>query len=367
MIGWLAYLIYTGKVRYIVLSFLPVGHTHEDIDQVFSRLSVYLSSHDALNMEQLHEAVRGAYQTKEGSRAKCSFWDRCANFSEWIGPYLNLFTGITQFRQFRFYKVDDVVRVQAREHTSQQQEWAGIRGQDAWTPVFRTPPPMEMEEVPPTQRRDILADALVEKQKASILKLAGQRHINPTVLESVLDGIDLLGDEDDLEFDWDLDSFMNRDEDAPVVVAEDEDNQLLGDFAYKYDPGQYVLIQPLPGAEAEFWLGRLEAAGGPDRRGEYEVWWMSAFNDSRPYDTTWNLERHNGQPFLDWQFEEGVQDAVVMISNGKKISARSKKTIRSFVARWQQAGGQGDDANAQFAVIDGDDDMEIPANEAGMD
>lgn len=37
MIGWLAYLVQLGLFRVIVVSFLPVGHTHEDIDQMFSR------------------------------------------------------------------------------------------------------------------------------------------------------------------------------------------------------------------------------------------------------------------------------------------------------------------------------------------
>ncbi len=49
------------------------------------------------------------------------------------------------------------------------------------------------------------------------------------------------------------------------------------------------------------------------------------------------------------------------------MHAKSKRTIRSFIDQWKQADGRGDDANAQFAVIDGDDDMATPANEGGMD
>jgi hypothetical protein len=37
MIGFLAYLCLLGVFQTIVVSFLPVGHTHEDIDQMFSR------------------------------------------------------------------------------------------------------------------------------------------------------------------------------------------------------------------------------------------------------------------------------------------------------------------------------------------
>ena len=64
IIGWLGYLIHVGRFRHTVLSFLPVGHTHEDIDQIFSRLSVYLKCHNAINMEQLHEAIRAVIKRR---------------------------------------------------------------------------------------------------------------------------------------------------------------------------------------------------------------------------------------------------------------------------------------------------------------
>lgn len=37
MFGFLGYLVQLGVFKVIVVSFLPVGHTHEDIDQMFSR------------------------------------------------------------------------------------------------------------------------------------------------------------------------------------------------------------------------------------------------------------------------------------------------------------------------------------------
>ena len=39
MMVWLAMLVHHGYVKEIHLSFLLVGHTHEDIDQLFSVLS----------------------------------------------------------------------------------------------------------------------------------------------------------------------------------------------------------------------------------------------------------------------------------------------------------------------------------------
>ena len=57
-----------------------------------------------------------------------------------------------------------------------------------------------MVDVPPTQRRDILLPGTVDKQKESILQLAEKRHIDPTLLEDVLAGVESLGDDADLPF-----------------------------------------------------------------------------------------------------------------------------------------------------------------------
>ena len=42
LFGYLALLVEYGIFEYVEVSFLPVGHTHEDIDQFFSRISVWL-------------------------------------------------------------------------------------------------------------------------------------------------------------------------------------------------------------------------------------------------------------------------------------------------------------------------------------
>ena len=50
-----------GVFREIVVSFLQVGHTHIDIDQVFSRFAVYLRKHNAFTLEQMSATIRQAY------------------------------------------------------------------------------------------------------------------------------------------------------------------------------------------------------------------------------------------------------------------------------------------------------------------
>ena len=42
----------------IELSFLPVGHTHTDIDQLFSIFSNYLKSNNAITINEFHDVIR---------------------------------------------------------------------------------------------------------------------------------------------------------------------------------------------------------------------------------------------------------------------------------------------------------------------
>jgi hypothetical protein len=285
-------------------------------------------------MEQLHEAIRGSYQTKEGHRAKCEFWDRCTNFSDWIAPYLSNYDGITGFRQFRFFKKDGVVRVQARAHTSLKEEWAGIRGQDPFTKVFKKTPPTTMSVVPPTQRRLVLEDDVVSKQKESILTLAEKRRINPDLLTGVLAGVDSLGNEDDLPFNWDLSRLLNFDAQAMVdddmKQAEDE-----AKFAYKYELDTIILVRPT-GADAgeePFWLAKVVSFGtDAEHMGQYEVWWMQA---TRRFGT-WRLSRNNRKPLMDWLLETSIQDCVRMVKGGKKLRKKSVTLIKKFMERWKQ-------------------------------
>jgi hypothetical protein len=334
MIGWLGYLVFRGVFNHIVVSFLPVGHTHEDIDQVFSRLSVYLACHDALNMAQLHAAIRQSYQTREGLRADCGFWDRCANFSHWIKPYLTSYEGITRYRQFRFYKTDGDVRVQARQHTSEGEEWAGIRGQDAFTDVFREDPPEMMENVPDTQRREIISEKLIDAQRASITRLASRRHIPMELIADVIEGMESVGDDAALPFNWNLKQLLNYEAPENEEMKESDDEEIDHiPHAYEYEVETVVLLKPPEDADRTFWLAKVVALGEDNNEGEYQVYWMHTNKDYGLY--TYEKDAQ-GRPSMDWVWEQSVQDKVVMCRKGRKLTARSKNLVRNWVERWTQ-------------------------------
>ena len=102
LFGFLALLIKYRVFKEILVSFLPVGHTHEDIDQFFSRLAVFFRYHDCLSRPHLSECLQGAYRF-EHRTAHIEHWNTVANISAWISSYTDgLFDGCMQYRRFRF-------------------------------------------------------------------------------------------------------------------------------------------------------------------------------------------------------------------------------------------------------------------------
>lgn len=54
------HLVYLGIFKEIIVNFLPVEHTHEDIDGKFSRHSVCINQRDFITVDDLHEALRSS-------------------------------------------------------------------------------------------------------------------------------------------------------------------------------------------------------------------------------------------------------------------------------------------------------------------
>lgn len=55
-------LVYAGVFKKIKLSFLPVGHTHEDVDQMFSRFATKLRGQHVMSLPDLMRAIKDAFQ-----------------------------------------------------------------------------------------------------------------------------------------------------------------------------------------------------------------------------------------------------------------------------------------------------------------
>ncbi len=86
----------------IEISFLPVGHTHEDIDQFFSRIAMYMHYHNAITENEFLEAIENSFEPQPHAKKL----NNIANFKkfvieqDWIKPitgdFINLSNQVIQ-------------------------------------------------------------------------------------------------------------------------------------------------------------------------------------------------------------------------------------------------------------------------------
>ncbi len=82
----------------VEVAFLPVGHTHEDIDQAFSTTSARLSVNDAITLNDMHYQLRRVYNT----HTSVGHMKYIINWSGLLKQE-NVLTSIKNFSNFRYF------------------------------------------------------------------------------------------------------------------------------------------------------------------------------------------------------------------------------------------------------------------------
>ena len=119
MLLYLAILLYTDVFDTITVNFLPVGHTHEDIDQLFSRISQLLRKSIVKTVPALFALLKRSF-TKEGIPPVVRDVDNVPNFREWLSPILPVIDGITNTRCIKMWrKSDGKVYIQSKQTLSE--------------------------------------------------------------------------------------------------------------------------------------------------------------------------------------------------------------------------------------------------------
>uniref|UniRef100_A0A8W8MD19 DUF7869 domain-containing protein n=1 Tax=Magallana gigas TaxID=29159 RepID=A0A8W8MD19_MAGGI len=109
LLAFMAYLVEKGVFRKIKVSFLMVGHTqivghtHEDIDQVFSKFSHWLCKHAAMTLEKLMEGFEKCYTPTPASIRTSTVF----NITEWLIPHLNTIKNHSKPHRFKIAKDDN--------------------------------------------------------------------------------------------------------------------------------------------------------------------------------------------------------------------------------------------------------------------
>ena len=161
-IAWLAHLVDSRIFSVVEINFLPVGHTHIDVDQMFSRISMHLRYHDMLTLDELEDHCGMATTPSPNV-------ERLHNIANVIGllemdKTFNVFRGISRPLAFRlaFDPVAQRVGFWTKQHCLIADWQAGSGGETISSfPILRRP--LFLHKVPPYVPKDI-AEIIVEMQ-----------------------------------------------------------------------------------------------------------------------------------------------------------------------------------------------------------
>ncbi|XP_077864883.1 uncharacterized protein LOC144350661 [Saccoglossus kowalevskii] len=103
VLSFMSLLVELDIFEEVYVNFLPVGHTHENVDQMFSKISTGLRKDNAYTVEDLISIIKNAYTPA----INVAVLGPLLNIKEWLIPHLyGNFNGHSKPHNFRFRKVD---------------------------------------------------------------------------------------------------------------------------------------------------------------------------------------------------------------------------------------------------------------------
>ena len=276
--GWLAFLVKICLFDEIFVSFLPKGHTHEDIDQMFSRIAKYLRGNDCLSPMAFSDAVHRAYKFN-GKPAKTEHLTHVANISDWMDEHiapLELLTGGKENPWHQYWlraqggSKERQVRMRVREWIStgdDRAEWVGLQkhehdsavlNEGPRTAAFLSAVPFSLSLPPPIPRKakrqrtnngDPDERDPVTRLHRDVEKLIEQRRIGPgdarSLRESVLT-LNALDADDPLKFDWDVTMYEEAFEQmfgAELEEVKEAEDLVLQRATYDHEVGSVWMVR----------------------------------------------------------------------------------------------------------------------------
>ncbi len=250
----------------IQVDFLPVGHTHEDIDQTFSRTSDRLRCNDAITLDDLYSELRQVYNkhTSVGSMNNVVNWSGlCENTS--------CLTGIKNFskcRYFKFYKMDGSDSISCMVRTNVVDEWYDLKNLsprgtiNSFTkhaPNLRLTPPLQIKC---PEGKDKITECITaaEGRIPCVQKVESLFSLRDKVFTDRVE-----------PFHWDVDSCIELNQSALVRdgdgVSDHEDEiqpvspvERSVNSEYRYELNSFVAVKTdRDNGDCTFWIGKINS------------------------------------------------------------------------------------------------------------
>ena len=368
LLGFLACLVEWGLFTEVVLSFLPVGHTHEDIDQFFSQVARWLKKHNARSRWEMLRCIASSYHTKQGKAPHTGNIENVANISDWLDDNEFLAdtkkrnrkhrpqSGIHKFHVFKFSSVNGSTVMQVRQWNSTSEHkdpWRALVESERYHTVFaKAPTVADLHSVPPAQRKDVTKNELQKwrtKTDKGLRKLFAARNVPVDCQEDLRRCQDMIEDRSPLPFDWDTSLYevcesgkepttapvmaVSQDRlqskapaSPPLPAAEvpqsgcdaDPDEGFDADFAI--NDFVFCVPAPSPTKERPFTLGCVKSSRVADEDG-YEWVWMLWY-ERKP-------SRESTCPYKSIYFAQKVAPSYVLCVCCTCVSQYSMCVMRS--------------------------------------
>ena len=211
--AYLADLLVRKVFRTISISFLYVGHTHEDIDQLFSRIAVALRKIGVVapTTVEFSQIIANSFTPPPQVITLKSL----ANVSEGVEGMVRRFPrGIMKYKQFCLsMSSQGFPRLSCRVHPHGLELFRGMDGNDMFTRIYdeHVGPwqGIDYTKIPPAQRKEPpLTDADIDKYKKTITKAHKQWKLTETQVLSLVEMLNTLANDDPLPFHWTTESIL---------------------------------------------------------------------------------------------------------------------------------------------------------------
>lgn len=343
-LGYLESLVAWGVFDEICASFLPVGHTHIDIDQVFSRTATRLHANDAVTLSELHSELSQSYTPTP----IVNHVAKVANFSGLLEKTKTVWNGrdarIGDLHYFRFRKYTAekggvmTTSTTCEVKRKSMDSWESLHNQtntDKCTGFLTAIP--DLTQTPPTNLKCPPNRSEIQKRLHSEeTRIANADKM--LELQTLVD--DVYADRSE-PFHWDLTTTVeckhNRTEDICRMHEDQEEGHTSAAGQMKYDLNSFVIVRHGENStRVPFWVGKIskiiKSPSGHVK--DLEMQWFETGIGKDPYKGTYKPTDKfpHRKGFTPWKSQVAISSVMVTfggLTKKRQLSAEVCKQIQA--------------------------------------